>query len=301
MAFKKIKTVYENLERRATRIVASTVLTLGLAAGVYFPTSVYLGRNNATSIVNQTQAVYTQSSTDDEGIDQTIEIESARKIKQNKLEKTLEISQESDSTNIEIKERNYPNPTYTKDDNFASDTDTMILARALYGEARGQIETDQDYVYGVARSIINRSKKSGETIKEILIEKNKKKLKSGKIIDVYAYSCFDPKDKNLSKIKNPDKELFGKCYTLAEQAIEGTYTGNQSLENATNYFVSKSDPSNNLTRADAIKKNIPGWAYEMKDGKFIKDAEGKRIPRKPTSTINLSNGRTARFYSFKQF
>ncbi len=290
MTFKKIKTAYENLERRATRIVASTVLTLGLAAGAYFTTSSYLGRNNSPNTDNQTPAIYNQENP-----------EQTRETKQNRLEQTIETDKESGSTEIETKTRRYPNPKYTQDDNFTSDTDTMILARAIYGEARGQIETDKDYVYGVARSIINRSNKSGEGIKNILVENNKKKLKSGKIINVYAYSCFDPRDKNLAKIKDPDKKLFKKCYDLAGQAIEGTYTGNKELNNTTNYFVSKSDPSKNLTKTEAIKNNIPGWAYEMKDGKFIKNIEGKRIPRKPITTITLSNGRTARFYSFKQF
>ena len=270
------KTAKKSNKFNANYMLASTAATLGAAYLALVGYTGYLNNRQNTANAYQDQTAIS-------ALEDPSNQEKERK-NQSKLEETAneEITQESEQPiqNNSIK------PTTTNEQTY--------LAKALYGEARGQLETDLEYVNGVAITIKNRANRSGKTIEEITQEKNQKKLKSGKIIDVYQYTCFDPKDPNHKKIENPDKDLWQKCYEIAGQALQSK----QDIQ-YTNYYVG-ADASKNLTKAEAIKSNIPGWAYQMKNGRFtIKD--GKRIARTPAKTIKLSNGRTAYFYNFKQF
>src|SRR4030042_857387 len=52
-------------------------------------------------------------------------------------------------------ETKYPNPKYTKNNNFKSDTLRMTLARLYYGESSTEVD-NKDYLYGVEMSFKNR-------------------------------------------------------------------------------------------------------------------------------------------------
>jgi hypothetical protein len=203
---------------------------------------------------------------------------------------------------IDIEGKNYPDPHYTGNDMFARDGEQMILARTLYGEARGEL-SNHDYVYGVARSIINRARKMNRTIKETVLDSNAKKTRNGEI-EVYAYSCFDPKQKVLGKLKDPtandSKSVWKKCYEIAGEAMQGKLKGKEMLDDVTNYYVGH-EAAQNRTKQKAEQNGIPSWAFKMKNGRFVLDSQKMRVPRKPAAEVDLSKGKRAYFYSFDYF
>ena len=191
----------------------------------------------------------------------------------------------------------YPNPKYSKDDNFASDTPRMALSRLYYGEASTEID-NPDYLYGVERTLKNRARikkkvlknkdiKNENIIKEIILKNNGK---------VWQYTCFDPKqkDENYEKLKDPigygkeelkayREKVWKKCYDLAGRVLdkdtEPKNKKQEELKTATNYWV------------DSI--SAPYWAY-------IHDKKGNKVLRTPLVIVPVMNGKyKARFYSFK--
>ena len=223
--------------------------------------------------------------------------------KESDLEEKVENVQESvlpaqvkEEANVQAKPqekvKEYPNPK-TDETDFASDSDVILLARAIYGEARGQIEKNPDYVYGSTRSIITRANRKGVRIRDIML-KNK------------AYSCFNPDDANYQKLRDPLNkgdgktpeeriESWEKCYDLAENALSGSLQGRADLRDVTNYFVG-GDPRTYRTKKEAKEHGIPSWAYKMKDNKFVLDKDGKRIPREYKKVEMGKRG--AYFYDF---
>lgn len=74
---------------------------------------------------------------------------------------------------------------------FSKDSEYELLARLIFGEARGVNDFEKA---AVAYSVINRvndgKKWNGETIKEVILKP-------------YQYSAFNENDPNLRKLKNP--------------------------------------------------------------------------------------------------
>jgi len=226
---------------------------------------------------------------------------------ENKTRETLENKVKTEQTKA-----NYmPNPKYARDDNFAGDTEQMILARALFGEARKQVDKYPDYVYGSARTIITRANRTGKSIKDTVLENNK---------ITWQYTCFNPNDSNFEKLMDPincgeaskDKEesrkemkkIWERCYELAGQALEGKLQGREDLTNVTNYFVGFRQPLPGKYESSKAAKvrGIPYWAWERdKKGNLLKDKEGYLVPRNPVAQINLGKAGTAFFYNFKNF
>jgi len=209
-------------------------------------------------------------------------------VKKPKL-KTLQIPQKYSG--------NYPNFKYTgKNENFDEDSDTLLLARAFYGEARGEINTNPEYVYMVAESIQSRMK-DGSTVRKVLLKKTPNSAKDSMI--TYHYTCFAPNDPMFSKIKDPKEiQTFEKCYALARFFLSKDYKNPYpELKGITNYFVSIGDPEKHRTKKEADHYNIPGWAYqkENKDGKFQLNGP-KRIPIEPLTVISLENNQNAYGY-----
>jgi len=221
---------------------------------------------------------------------------------------TLEKRSEDVKTNVNI-ERGYnlPNP-YTRDNTFGHDSEQMILARALYGESRKQIETSPDYVYGAARTIINRADRSGKSIKKVILKNNGV---------TWQYSCFNPKDPNFKRLQDPlgwrdakpeaESEVLKKawagCYVLAGRALKGDLQGREDLKDVTNYYVGKSALSQKFKLLRGAKaRGIPSWAYQKdKKGKFKRNGKGYLVPRKPAGEVDVGKFGTAYFFRLKNF
>jgi spore germination cell wall hydrolase CwlJ-like protein len=95
-----------------------------------------------------------------------------------------------------------------------SDTDLDVLARTIYGEARGDL-----YKYGVAAFIAianvvaNRKMKNfAKTIADICLSP-------------YQFSCWNKNDANYEKIRNVTKEccIFRKCQEVSENILSGKW------------------------------------------------------------------------------
>jgi len=209
---------------------------------------------------------------------------------------SLSVKQNTNIKNIvEIK---YPNPKYTKDDNFKSDTTRMTVSRLFYGESSTEIN-NKDYLFGVEWSFKNREKIKKKPLKEIILENNGK---------TWQYTCFSPKYKNYEKVKDPigygskkqAKEekafremVWRKCYDLAGKVLEkDTKPINKTqekLKETTNYWV------------DSVK--APYWSYEHdENGNYVRD---KNVLRTPLAVVELKlkkeNGKPykAYFYNLK--
>lgn len=106
-------------------------------------------------------------------------------------------------------------PKWTGD--FNDDTEQMILARAIFGEARNEILSNKARIaVGWAiRNRVDNPRRWGNSYKEAILEKNQ-------------YSAFREGDPNLPYVKNPlfennpvDKRAWENCYKIAGQVISG--------------------------------------------------------------------------------
>jgi LysM repeat protein len=131
----------------------------------------------------------------------------------------------------------------TTDTTFKSDPDDILLARLLYGEARGVSDKEKEWV---AHTVINRVKSNlfPNSLKEVMLKKG-------------AYSCFKGHNKahreNRAIIMNPayfekkrpqSRGIFVRCLIIARKTIANT----------------SSDPTSgaNLYHAKNMKR-YPAW------------------------------------------
>lgn len=116
------------------------------------------------------------------------------------------------------------------DGDFLNDSEATLLARAIYGEARGE---SYDTKVAIAQTILNRTGKNkwwGNTLHEVLLKP-------------YQFSCFNKNDPNYPKLQNPlnyeNPRVWNECYDVAEKVL------NHKLEDqsmgATHYCTN--DPS----------------------------------------------------------
>lgn len=97
---------------------------------------------------------------------------------------------------------------------YTNSRDVDILARTLYGEARGEVEKfGLSSIIAVANVVVNRFKKKfAKTISEVCLAPNQ-------------FSCWNKNDPNYQIIKNVDENdlIFRKCLVVAQNVIEGKY------------------------------------------------------------------------------
>ncbi|PJE57692.1 MAG: hypothetical protein COU82_00535 [Candidatus Portnoybacteria bacterium CG10_big_fil_rev_8_21_14_0_10_38_18] len=105
--------------------------------------------------------------------------------------------------------------------NFWDDTEEMLLARLIYGEARNQPEEAKIWVAGAVINRVETDKVWPNTIKEVILEPKQ-------------YDVFKPEDSNYPYVIDPlkdnketDKIAWQECYKIAKDIISG------KLENPT--------------------------------------------------------------------
>jgi len=145
---------------------------------------------------------------------------------------------------------NTQNTNYKTTD-FSGDSDEVLLARMLFGEARNCDLTEK---VAVAYTAINRAndgkKENGENLREV-------------ILSDYQYGCFNLKDSNRARLMDPqrtDKISWQKCLDTAKAVIDGKCI----------------DPTNGATHYHMPSVN-PDWAKSSQMTKIgkIKTEEGK--------------------------
>jgi len=136
---------------------------------------------------------------------------------------------------IKSEQKTKLNPNAYKTEDFSQDSDKVLLARLLFGEARN---CNRNEKIAVAYTVINRvndgKKWNGENIREVILKP-------------WQYSCFNKKDVNLEKLKNPlyysekyfnyNGMAFEECLEVAEEVLDGKYS--ELNKGQTHYFNPK--------------------------------------------------------------
>lgn len=120
--------------------------------------------------------------------------------------------------------------------------DTDILARTIYGEARGELVRGQE---AVAAVVINRVRRArdrggrywwGATVEQVCTRP-------------WQFSCWNKNDPNRAKVLavTPDNRTFQACLRVARRAVTGTLK--DATNGATHYHVKGLKPAWSRRRA----------------------------------------------------
>jgi spore germination cell wall hydrolase CwlJ-like protein len=130
-------------------------------------------------------------------------------------------------------------------EDFSQDSDEVLLARMLFGEARG---CDIEEKIAIAYTAINRAEDgkawNGETLREVLLKP-------------YQYSCFNKSDLNRKKLMDPEKydvRAWQECLEVAKDILADRYK--DPTNRVTHYFkpsVVKPSWADKITRIGRIK------------------------------------------------
>ena len=118
----------------------------------------------------------------------------------------------------------------TNDGSFSGDSDKVLLARMIYGEARSESRSER---VAIAYTVLNRigdgKKWNGETVQDVILTPSQ-------------YACFNLGNPNREKLMNPEhkdyspKEWNG-CLDIAGGVLSGKFS--DPTNGATNYFTDK--------------------------------------------------------------
>ena len=132
------------------------------------------------------------------------------------------------STQAPIQKDNKPNeikPISYKTNDFKKDSEEVLLARMLFGEARNCSNQEKIAVAYTAINRVNDNKRwNGTNIK-------------GVILKPWQYSCFNLNDPNRKKLMDPEKydsKSWQTCLEIAKNVLSGNYS--DSTNGATHYF-----------------------------------------------------------------
>jgi hypothetical protein len=122
---------------------------------------------------------------------------------------------------------------WTDDDSFAADSDPILLARMLFGEARGSSREEKIII---AYSAVNRMESGlsylgGPTLRGVILKSN-------------AYSAFNSGDPNLERLMDPEKyssSAWQECLEVAEQVLQGQHS--EYDKGQTHYHTPAVNPS----------------------------------------------------------
>ena len=147
-------------------------------------------------------------------------------------EKPRQIEQPTIFHKEEINKDNY------KTSSFSTDNDETLLARMIFGEARGESYTEKVAVGFTAVNRANDGKRwNGETVRE-------------SILAPYQYSCFNSNDENRDKLMDPqiyDASAFYNCLDVARDILSGNVE----------------DPTNGATHYFNPELASPSWASKI--------------------------------------
>ena len=138
---------------------------------------------------------------------------------------------------------------------FSTDSDEVLLARMIFGEARGCSEIERIAVGYTALNRVNDGKKwNGETIREVILKPKQ-------------YSCFNESDPNRAKLMNPmsyEPKVFEDCLDIARNILNGEC----------------SDPAKGATHYFNPRYANPSWANRMNHIGYLDLGEDKKSEHK---------------------
>ena len=107
-------------------------------------------------------------------------------------------------------------------DDPGHDDDITLLARVLYGEARGQ---SREFKRDIAHSVLNRSGRRkwwGHTLREVLLKP-------------WQYSCLNADDPNRAALLAPHGTAWNDCVEIAQEAL--LHPDSDTSNGATHYYT----------------------------------------------------------------
>ena len=99
----------------------------------------------------------------------------------------------------------------TKD--LSKDTECVLLARMLFGEARNCSDAEKRAIASTALHRVNQGGRYGNNLHAVLLKPKQ-------------YSCFNEKDPNFAKLKDPlkyDAKSFERCLLIAGEVLAKHY------------------------------------------------------------------------------
>lgn len=139
----------------------------------------------------------------------------------------------------------------TTDVDFTKDSQQILLARVLYGEARSESRTTKE---AIVSTILNRTKKHVWWGKSNYQNVSDYSLHAV-ILKPWQYSCFNSNDPNLNELKHPNGKAWQECLAVAKDALDGKVK----------------DSTAGCTHYHNKRKSNPNWA-EGKTAKLILDS-----------------------------
>jgi hypothetical protein len=144
--------------------------------------------------------------------------------------------------------------------NFSDDTETMILARLIFGEARNQTKDTMKAIGCAVRNRVKAGRSYFGSSYHGVINKH--------VGSIYQFSCMNPAETdnfplliNPFKADNPaDRRSWFQAYEMAEAVILGA---SDVTQNAT-YFHSA-----DLSQELFTSKHVPGAVFTVQIGKFL--------------------------------
>ena len=107
--------------------------------------------------------------------------------------------------------------------NFANDSDEVLLARMLFGEARNCSDSEKAAIGYVALNRVQRGR-YGNGLRGVILRRNQ-------------FSCFNANDPNRERLMDPmryEHAAFENCLGIARGVLSGNETDN--TQGATHYF-----------------------------------------------------------------
>lgn len=124
------------------------------------------------------------------------------------------------------------NPKWNEDKNFSDDTEQMILARAIFGEARNALLSDNVRIaigWTIRNRVEDKKHRWGKTYHQVILQ-------------LKQYSAFNEFDPNRPFVEDPlhsdsiiDKKAWQNCYKIAGQVMTGIVA---DPTNGTNHYYS---------------------------------------------------------------
>ena len=135
---------------------------------------------------------------------------------------------------------------FTDDPEFKNDSDQVLLARMLFGEARSCSDEEKMVIAYTAIERVNDNKKyNGVKLRDTLLN---------------HYDCFHKRNSQKSIISNPLKhepaEIFENCLELSRFALNGKYQ--RFNTGATLYHTKDIDTPSSWDKSKLVDIDVPG-------------------------------------------
>ena len=105
-----------------------------------------------------------------------------------------------------------------RDKSFDKQSNIILLAMVIYGEARGEPIEGQVAIGNVIKNRLENKERFGGNWKEVILKK-------------WQFSCFNENDPNRVKMLDPELDIWEQCYVIADAIFFDHFRDNVSGAN----------------------------------------------------------------------